>query len=415
MKEKINTVKIGDEFENKSYDIIEKLLNEYKLSLIPGHCTIYRKKKYQAEGRSNGIIFDLSIEVKPPNANNVTMLYLIECKNYSSSIPVDEVSLFAQYISQIKNFAVKGVFITNNRLQQGALEQIKHNGIMLIEVDEENYNITHYKNEESNAIIDFDSIILNTLCKILLPQKIQGLKRLSKKQINNIAFEVINEFNPKVIQYVQPTPLFDLLDFLKKKYDLKFHYADNDANLLNNKFLGYFNSETNTIIINPSIRGTKKEPFVIGHEIGHFILHRELKVNKTVYNNFKDTEFNLFKQSYSLDNPKNWIEWQANAFSSALLLPDISIEAMLIAIQQEIGISKAGRIYLDEQECNRKDFQEIIERLSIHFQVSKINVEYRLESLNLIYRAPRRMQEEDIDSKEFLRQLSIMRAKSEDY
>ncbi|WP_160339768.1 hypothetical protein, partial [Myroides sp. LoEW2-1] len=102
-------------------------------------------------------------------------------------------------------------------------------------------------------------------------------------------------------------------------------------------------------------------------------------------------------------------------FSSALLLPDISIEAMLIAIQQEIGISKAGRIYLDEQECNRKDFQEIIERLSIHFQVSKINIEYRLESLNLIYRAPRRMQEEDIDSKEFLRQLSIMRAKSEDY
>ena len=90
----MNTVKIGDEFEDKSFQIIEKIINGGKLGIFPELCTIKRKPRYPSHRRKNGIVFDLSIEVTLPNFDKPTLLYLIECKCYSSKIPVDDVALF---------------------------------------------------------------------------------------------------------------------------------------------------------------------------------------------------------------------------------------------------------------------------------------------------------------------------------
>ena len=139
----MNTVKIGDDFEEKSKYIIEKALTNKELGLIPEFCKVFRKKGYYSSRRKKEIIFDLSIEVTPINADKPTLIYLIECKNYSSSIPVDDVALFAQYISEIHDYTKKGVFITNSKLQSGAIQEIISHGMMLIEVDNENYNIVH--------------------------------------------------------------------------------------------------------------------------------------------------------------------------------------------------------------------------------------------------------------------------------
>ena len=180
---------------------------------------------------------------------------------------------------------------------------------------------------------------------------------------------------------------------------------------MNNDVLGYFNSEKNEIIINFKVKDTPREPFILAHEIGHFILHKNLKVNKAVYNNFKDTSFNFFEQSYVFRNPKNWIEWQANCFASSLLMPELSFKAILILNQKDLGISKAGRIFLDEQECNKSDYRELIKRLSSHFNVSKISVEYRLNDLKLIDKPAYNPNSEN-DEKEFLRRLSILGLKN---
>lgn len=410
----MNTVKIGDDFENKSYALIEQALNNKELGLIPEYCKIYKKKSYPSFRRKKGIVFDLSIEVTPPKADRPTLLYLIECKKYSSTIPVDDVALFAKYISEVTEYTIKGVFVTNNKLQSGAMEEIKSHGMMLIEVDNENYNIIHYKNEKSQETPsqeeDYDEIIIKALQKALLPSKIEGLNRLSSKQIDSIASNLIKEFKPEIINYGLPVPLFELLSFLKSKFNLEFEYSKIEDDL-NNTILGYFNSEQNKIIVNSSIKDSPREPFIIAHEIGHFLLHRNLKINNTVYNNFKDVNFNLFEQSYGLRNPKNWIEWQANCFASSLLMPESSLKAVLVLIQQDLGISKAGRIFLDEQECNRIDFREIVKRLASHFNVSKISIEYRLNDLKLIER-PVQKRHDDEAEKEFLRKLSILNSRN---
>lgn len=402
----MNTVKIGDHFEDKSYDIISAALDSQKLGLIPDFCSVYRKKGYYSTRRKKEIIFDLSIEVKPPGAERPTLLYLIECKNYSSSIPVDDVALFAQYISEIHDYAVKGVFVSNSKLQSGAIEEIKSHGMMLIEVDAESYNIVHYKNEKKkDPQDDIDHIIIKAIQGALLPAEIEGLKKLSAKHIDAIATKLITDFRPDILNYGSALPLFDLLKYLKRKHKLKYKYSDFE-NHSDKHVLGYYDAEKNEIILNSSIKDSVREPFVAAHEIGHFMLHRNLRVNKTRYNNFKDTSFSLFKQSYTLNNPKNWIEWQANCFASALLMPQFSIQAILIIVQKKLGISKVGSIYLDDQACNRRDFNEILERMAAHFNVSKTNIEYRLNDLGLIVR-PKNTKEVNAE-KELLRRISLL-------
>lgn len=406
----MNTVKIGNDFEDKSCKIIENALNNKDLGLIPENCKVYRKKGYYSSRRKKDIIFDLSIEVTPAKADKPTLLYLIECKKYSSTIPVDDVALFAKYISEINDYAIKGVFITNNKLQSGAIEEITSHGIMLIEVDDENYNIIHYKNEkQKNQTEDFDSVIINAIQKSLLPDNIEGLRRLSAKQIDEIASNFINDFRPEILNYGSAIPLFDLLKHLEQKDSLKFKYSliKDDKK---NDILGYFNSEINEIILNKSIKNTQREPFVLAHELGHYVLHKELKVNKTLYNNFKDTSFNFFEQNYVLNNPKNWVEWQANCFASCLLMPEKSFKAVLYVIQKNMGISKAGRIFLDSQDCNKIAHRDIIDRLALHFNVSKVSVDYRLNDLKLTDRPT--IKNDSDGEKEFLRKLSILNSKN---
>ncbi len=408
----MNTVKIGDDFENKAYDLIEQALNNKEFGLIPEQCKIYRKKRYPSFRRKKGIVFDLAIEVTPPKADRPTLLYLVECKNYSSKIPVDDVALFASYISEIDGYTVKGVFIANNKLQSGAIEEIVSHGMMLIEVDEDEYTIVLYKNKllrnQKKEEADFDDEIRKLIENALLPAKINGLKRLSSAIIDDIACHFLNEFNPNILEYALTTPLIEITKYLKDEKSISVEYSTLKDNFGNN-VLGYFDLLKQRIIINNSIIDTSQFPFVLAHEIGHCVLHSNLKINQTIYNNFKDVHFNFFQQSYILKNDKNWIEWQANCFASCLLMPKNSIILRLITIQKALGISKQGSIFLDNQNCNKKDYMEIVNYLSNFFGVGKISIEYRLNDLGLILRPKKEYNFDEEKDRELLRKLSLFK------
>lgn len=409
----MNTVKLGDEFEDRSYNIIEQALKNNDLGLIPKYCKIYRKKPYYSFRRKANIIFDLAIEVTPPKAQNPTLLYLIECKNYTHTVPVNDISTFADYIGQIEGFAIKGVFISNNRLQKGALETVKSYGMMLIEVNDNDYNIVLHRTDklqnQNKKDIELDEKIRKTIENALLPKKIEGLKQFSAQQIQNLANTFLNEFDSAVLAGAHKLDLKQLTQYLDKKYQLKIEFV----NLLNNdgtKLLGYFDSQNNKILIDYSVIGTERFPFTLAHEIAHFILHRNLKMNQIVYNNFKDSAHNVFSQQYELKNDKNWIEWQANCFASSILMPHTSMLARLIEVQIKMGVSRnRGSIYVDHQEQNRKDFHSYINHLSNHFGTSKQSVEYRLKSLGII-KTPKEVKRNFASEQERIRQESIRRA-----
>lgn len=412
----MNTVKIGDDFENKSYDLIEKAIKNNELSFIPEHCTLHRKKKYYHIIREKEIIFDLSIEVKHPNAKKPSSLCIIECKNYSNhTVPVDDVEEFSYKIRNIKGFSPKGIIITNSKFQSGAFKIAENTGIMLIEVDEDNYTIVLHKNEhlkpQVKEDVDFDTNIRKLIENALLPKKIEGLKRLSSMNIELVATELLNNFNTDVLNYALAVPLDEIVEYLNREKSIKVEISSIVDNF-NNNVLGYYDLSKQKILLNNSIINTPQYPFVLAHEIGHYLLHSNLKVNQTVYDNFKDIQFSFFEQSYGIKNEKNWIEWQANCFASCLLMPKNSIILRLIAIQKELGISKQGSIYLDNQDCNKKDYREIVKCLADFFGVGKNSIEYRLNDLGLVHRPP--ISKEDNKAKEFLREISKMNFRNYD-
>ncbi|WP_343487273.1 ImmA/IrrE family metallo-endopeptidase [Allomuricauda sp. d1] len=409
----MNTVKVGDDFEKKSKKILRKIINNHELSALPAHCKVYEKyklKSYKRGGKE--IVFDLVIEVKKPNANKPIILYIIECKNLQGKVPVDDIEEFNDKVGGITGVQTKKIMIAKNGFQSGTLETADVLGVMLIEVKEDDYDIILYKSKKTervNETKDIDEEIEILIKKALIPDKIRGLRRLSADQIENIAVSFLNDFDSTITENFLRTPIQELIKYLEEKKSLKIDSKSFLTDDTGKELLGYFDLKNNTIFISNEVKNTIRFPFVLAHEIGHFALHRNLKTNQFVYDNFKDSEYSLFVQKHKLRNDKNWIEWQANCFASCLLMPKQTLITRLVAIQLEKGISKQGRIYLDNQPVNREDYRYIVKQLASFFGVSKTNVEYRLESLGLTVHPP--LSEKDVNDKETLRALSLMAEK----
>ncbi|KAA0939155.1 restriction endonuclease [Psychrobacter sp. ANT_H59] len=130
----MNTVKIGDIFEDKCYDLIEHAVKNDKLGISASHARVFRKKKYYSDKRKKDIIFDLAIEIWPEDAKNYSMLLIIECKNYrTKDVPVDDVEEFESKVDQVSGKNAKAIMISARSFQEGAFNFAKSTGMMLIE------------------------------------------------------------------------------------------------------------------------------------------------------------------------------------------------------------------------------------------------------------------------------------------
>lgn len=382
----MNTTKIGDKFEDKSYDLIEKAIHNNELGISKSSAKVFRKKGYYSNDREKEIIFDLSIEIWPKEAERYTLLYLIECKSSpkGNNVPVDDVEEFFTKYNQVAGGGVKGVMITDNKFQSGGLTFAKNKRIMLIEVDiDDNHSIILHRIERENTKdeeIGEDEIFFNFIKKTLGLQKVKGLKRLTTDNIESLALPILQKFNGMN----SPIKIDEFIKYLKFEYKLEFDFTQNLETVNGKKISGYFDVENNSIFIDNSILSTEKFSFVLGHELGHFFLHSKLSVNQERYNDFEDSEYDFLSDRHNLINDRNWIEWQANKFSIALFLPKKLFLTHLIAYRKSIGISRPEHIYYDEQIINKQDYFKTLEYLSVYFGISKTSIKYRIEELNLI-------------------------------
>lgn len=382
----MNTVKIGDKFEAKSYDLIQKAIENDELGISKSSAVVYKQKGYYSKDREKEIIFDLAIEIWPKNAKRYTLLYLIECKSSPSghNVPVDDVEEFHTKFNQVSGGAVKGVMITDNKFQSGGLTFAKNKRMMLIEVDkEDNHSILLHrteKNEKKDENNNTDKIFFNFIKKTLGLKKVKGLKKLTSEKIENLALPILQKYND--LRFCINIDSF--IKHLESEYDLKFDFTQHLETVNGKKISGFFDLKAKKIFIDKSISETEKFRFVLGHELGHFFLHSKLKVNQEQYNDFQDSEYNFFTDRHDLVNDRNWIEWQANKFAIALFLPKVLFIPHLTAYRSSIGISRPYHIYLDEQRINQKDYYKTIDYLAEYFGISKTSIKYRIEELDLI-------------------------------
>lgn len=378
----MNTVKIGDKFEDRCFNVIKEAISKKELGLDPNSLKIFQKKGYYSKDRESKIIFDLSIEVWPKSADRYTMLLLIECKGYNSKgVPVDDVEEFYTKINQVAGANLKGIMISETSFQSGGLNFGKNKGFMMIELNPDNtYSIIFHRSKDEKVEEKVFNKISNLLIQALKSNRVIGLKRLRAVDIENRAEKILIRYN----KLQEPINLIEFQNYLSDEFDLEFDFSNHIQSVNGKDIQGCYDVKNNKIYISNSLFNTPTFPFILGHEIGHFFLHRNLNLDQSIYNSFEDSEYNPFTNRFELTNDKHWIEWQANKFSISLLLPRKLFLKELISFRKKIGIPNPQRIYLDDQAVNQQDFYRTIYHLATYFGTSLTAIKFRIEGLDII-------------------------------
>lgn len=412
----MNTVLKGNQFEDKVFNILQDEVEKGTIPIFLQCCKFQRKPKYYSKDREKPIEFDISIEVTPVGAENYQLLYIAECKNYSGKISIDNVEEFVEKVNQVSGKNVKAVFVFSGELQSGVQTYAKNKGVMLINVTEDNlaniilhnkknnYKITQDWTESIDSNNDFiadsinidqqkwDEIIEKILTKSFgkttekseLKSSLSQIERLSKENIEKFAQTVLYKINPAILNGIANLSIEELSIFLETEYGISIYLDQTVYNLFNLDVKGYCNPKKREIYINQEIADTDNHLFTLAHEFAHILLHADTGLNQSDYNSLEDSKFNPLTRKHNLENDKNWIEWQANQFASALLMPKDALKMRLILNQKLLGINRVGQLFLDDQECNKFDYIKITSKLSSFFNVSRAMLKYRMDDLNLI-------------------------------
>lgn len=209
---------------------------------------------------------------------------------------------------------------------------------------------------------------------------------LSADDIEAKAEEVIRVFAPSVLTEPQPTPLIDFMEFMRTEYKVVYDFEqDLGRTTYGTKILGMFSRSPLGISIDRSIRSDPGSPYTLGHEIGHLVLHRRLKIAPADYNFQPDTIRELVTGRRKITTAKERIEWQANRFAASFLMPRETFRDAVVAVQQQLGVIKnVGVVYLDTSAPNVRDFNQLLSCLQGFYKVSRQALEYRLTDLRML-------------------------------
>ena len=128
----------GIELENIVCSAIKKTIDDKKFIVEQPYVLIEQHKKYYSKDRNDYITTDISIEkyLENPKINSdvtPSLIIIIECKDYKSSIPVDDVEEFYSKLQQIG--AHKGIIFTRHgSFQKSALTYAESKRIGLAKI-----------------------------------------------------------------------------------------------------------------------------------------------------------------------------------------------------------------------------------------------------------------------------------------
>lgn len=217
-----------------------------------------------------------------------------------------------------------------------------------------------------------------------------GIPRLSRSDLEmRVERNFLAHFAPDCLETAKATPIATIAKKLQDDHKLKV-IPSIDLGFRNGKKVrGCYDIEARTISIDSSLEpGSPPFNFTLAHEIGHFVLHRHLTppmLEQIDGGVIEDDDRALVLDHLQSDNPRSWLEWQANKFASSLLLPRRTVPDFVISKQKELGITNnLGVLYLDRQSGNVSDFYSVLKDMEFTYQVSKSAIRIRLRELNIL-------------------------------
>jgi len=218
-----------------------------------------------------------------------------------------------------------------------------------------------------------------------------GIPIVSREDIEVWSEKFISFFDDNCLQLPMPTPLGTICTALRDEHKVNFAFdADLGVSPEGYQYRGRFHIPSTTIYLDKSLEyGDPRFNFTLAHELAHFVMHKKVSLGsiKVGDSEISDTNRSLILDHVHSDNPREWLEWQANKFASSLVLPRKTLPIAVVAIQKTLGISRQGMIYLDRQPANISMFYSIVETLMKLYETSKSSIKLRLKELGILVEA----------------------------
>lgn len=233
-----------------------------------------------------------------------------------------------------------------------------------------------------------------------------GLYILSKNDIEKEAEVLLNKYFGNCLHNAQPTPIEELIEKLGLSIEYKkissnseilgaFVFNEGYLDVYDNDLKEKYHFNEKTIIIDTSLveNDDKRLPFTFGHELGHYVTQFNLfHIDNNQMSLFDETtneqiavtcnrNFVTSKQKKLLITKEDWQEWQANYFSSSILIPKKTLEKLLSPYLENYDIMSQNAV-LDK--LNSKELKELICKFSSIYQVSNEMMENRLRDLGYL-------------------------------
>lgn len=225
----------------------------------------------------------------------------------------------------------------------------------------------------------------------------------SKQLLEDKALKIIIDYDSTLLDSPVPIPIEEIIE-TKYNLDIDYKNLSIDGSILGlttfetGKLLVfdeeklepyYINVGSGTIIIDSRLvedtRQYGRYRFTCGHEFAHWELHRDQFFNSSKVKTVEVASVKCLNRDIenSLSNPKktekDWLEWQADYLSAAILMPSPTLRDLFIFKRSEIltkfESSNCGSFILS---------QTLIKELAGHFEVSVQAMSNRLRDLNLV-------------------------------
>lgn len=386
----MNTTSKGNELESQVYEWLSERLDTYgKLVRLNRH-----KVYHCANGRD--IDVDVSVDVYASqefmDEDRPTQTYIYECKNLNHTLDIADFDEWRGKLGDLGKTGHKLYIVCRKGFSKQTIKYAEGERVGLIKFpygSEVKYvlprTIISYNNysqsmsclqgeTDEEEITCYDNYSFSTLSDILINQKLP-----IKEKYRLEAPHYTNEHIEKVTKEILDTH-HDYADILVSLLE------DNTYPIVSTKTLtfdrlGYLDIPTKNIYLSSDLDvGCPRYRFVLAHEYGHYVLHRDILDSKiaVLYEN-EDTLKSLCASNKEL----RILERQANRFASYLLMPKYEFVKTVIELFRIFDIRR-GFMYVDHQPCNLKDYHSVTSRLSAKFLVSKQAAAYRMIDLGLM-------------------------------
>lgn len=239
--------------------------------------------------------------------------------------------------------------------------------------------------------------------KIPLGQKASGMYIFSSKDFDSVAELVLREYAPDMLEKAQPLNIEALAD---EAYSLTIidRYLSARGSILGLISFDDINVEvmslekqvvkeklmSGTIVVDARLMSNEqhhRRRFTVSHEVAHWIIHRQMYyADGQRYNLRQDKHFIACREATNSRarrqdywSESDWLEWQADKFASAMLMPATVFYPEAMAVMHR---HHAGSYIIDG--CGSKAASDVITELTEIFDVSRTAIRIRLKQVGML-------------------------------